>query len=91
MQFDCAAISSVAGATSGLLGLTNASGFLFYTLTSILAGVAFSLINCRRAPGLFFVKGGREVALSGLLDNLFPFVLFWTREHYLLQNVQCDH
>lgn len=75
----CAATASIAGATAGLLGLTNLSGFAFYLLSSLLVGAIYAAGNCKARPARYFAKAS-DVLVGGMLDNLFAFVLFWTRE-----------
>ncbi|GAA5904119.1 hypothetical protein JCM5296_000338 [Sporobolomyces johnsonii] len=67
----------IAGATAGLLGLTNLVGFAFFFLTALLVGGAFATVNCAGQPARYFVTA-REPLVSGLLENLFSYVLFWT-------------
>ncbi|GAA5919598.1 hypothetical protein JCM1841_001070 [Sporobolomyces salmonicolor] len=72
-----AATACIAGATAGLLGLTNLVGFAFFFLTALLVGGAFATVNCAGKPARYFVTA-REPLVSGLLENLFSYVLFWT-------------
>ncbi|KAL8277016.1 hypothetical protein RQP46_010550 [Phenoliferia psychrophenolica] len=69
--------ASIAGATAGLLGLTNLSGFAFYLVASLVVGASFAAGNCKASPTKYFAKA-TDVFLGGLLDNAFAFVLFWT-------------
>ncbi|GAA5874800.1 hypothetical protein JCM16303_002988 [Sporobolomyces ruberrimus] len=67
----------LAGSTAGILGLTNTIGFLFFFLTALSTGTVFALLNCRSKPGKYFLTK-KEPVLSGLAENLFSYVLFWT-------------
>ncbi|GAA5842254.1 hypothetical protein JCM11251_006759 [Rhodosporidiobolus azoricus] len=67
----------VAGATAGLLGLTNLRGFAFFLFTSLAVGLAFTAANCAGKPGRFFAKASEPV-LAGTIGNLFSYVLAWT-------------
>ncbi|BGP16431.1 hypothetical protein JCM10213_004013 [Rhodosporidiobolus nylandii] len=66
-----------AGATAGLLGLTNLVGFAFFFLTVFAVGGAFAAVNCAGKPGRYFLKAS-EPLLAGTLGNLFSYVLAWT-------------
>ncbi|GAA5925557.1 Emc6p [Sporobolomyces koalae] len=67
----------IAGATAGLLGLTNTIGFVFFFVTAFATGLLFALFNCHSQPSKFFLTA-REPILGGVLENLFSYVLFWT-------------
>ncbi|GAA5989872.1 hypothetical protein JCM11641_001958 [Rhodosporidiobolus odoratus] len=67
----------VAGATAGLLGLTNLRGFAFFFLSSFAVGGAFTALSCGGKPGRYFLKPS-EPLLSGTMGNLFSYVLAWT-------------
>ncbi|GAA5843905.1 hypothetical protein JCM3766R1_005961, partial [Sporobolomyces carnicolor] len=67
----------LAGATAGILGLTNTVGFLFFFVTALSTGIAFATFNCQAKPSKFYLTS-REPILSGLAENLFSYVLFWT-------------
>lgn len=72
------ATASLSGALCGLLGLTSLPGFVFYLLTSLLIGLAFSGTKARASPKEYFVGGWWEVLGGDTLANAAPFVLFWT-------------
>ncbi|GAA6006987.1 hypothetical protein JCM10207_009161 [Rhodosporidiobolus poonsookiae] len=67
----------VAGATAGLLGLTNLPGFAFFFLTSLAVGGAFAAVSCGGKPGKYFLKPS-EPLHAGTMGNLFSYVLAWT-------------
>ncbi|GAA6022900.1 hypothetical protein JCM11491_006621 [Sporobolomyces phaffii] len=67
----------IAGATAGLLGLTNTLGFLFFFVTALATGIAFAACNCHARPANYFLSA-RDPVVSGLAENLFSYVLFWT-------------
>ncbi|GAA94151.1 hypothetical protein E5Q_00799 [Mixia osmundae IAM 14324] len=71
-------MASISGATAGLLGLTNLSGFAFYIMSSMsVAGLVY-LITTEQQPRKYIKGGLPELLLSGLLDNALSFILFWT-------------
>jgi len=69
----------ISGATAGILGLTNTTGFAFFFVTALSTGILFASFNCRGKPEKFYLTK-REPVLSGLAENLFSYVLFWTRK-----------
>lgn len=89
------ASSSISGATAGILGLTSLPGFAFYLLSALFTGYLLTL-RSTNSPTLslgekgstggkeFVVGGVWELIAGGLLENVFGFVLFWTREFVVL-------
>ncbi|GAA5831886.1 hypothetical protein JCM5353_008132 [Sporobolomyces roseus] len=69
--------SCIAGATAGILGLTNFIGFAFFFISTITVGVAFGALKCKGTSNKFFL-GKAQVVTSGLAEGLFSYVLFWT-------------
>lgn len=49
---------SIAGATAGVLGLTNAQGFGFYAASVVLVNVLILVVNARMQPSDYFILGG---------------------------------
>jgi len=69
---------SISGSLSGILGLTNFTGFILYFLTTFFVNFLILTVNCRFNAKSFFKTGFVEVMFGGLLDNLFNFMLWWT-------------
>ncbi|GAA6003817.1 Emc6p [Rhodotorula paludigena] len=67
----------IAGATAGLLGLTNLAGFAFFLASSVTVGALYALANCGAQPSRYFLKSS-EPLVAGTLGNCFSFILFWT-------------
>lgn len=83
-----AATASIAGATAGILGLTNTRGFIFYLLSAALIGVAFpTLKGGRKGAGVYWPSGWREPITSGVVEHAAPFVLFWTCKSVMMHTV----
>lgn len=72
------ATACIAGATAGLLGLTNLAGFAFFLASSVTVGALYALANCGAQPSRYFLKSS-EPLVAGTLGNCFSFILFWTR------------
>ncbi|KAK9896026.1 DUF786-domain-containing protein [Cystobasidium minutum MCA 4210] len=71
-------ISIISGILAGVIGLTSYSGFVFYLLTSILAGLVVNVCNTALRPKQYFKNGYLETATQGLAGNLMAYLLFWT-------------
>ncbi|KAK0554126.1 hypothetical protein OC846_002215 [Tilletia horrida] len=77
---------SLAGATAGVLGLRNLSGFYFFGAALLLTNSLLLLYNARSAPRKYIPFLGPEESRPGTLgllvsggqENLFSFVLWWT-------------
>jgi hypothetical protein len=75
------------GALSGILGLTNFSGFIFYFATAIASAAVVAVVKCKgdvkrfvpQAHGPAGVSAPKAwLALMGLgQENLLSFLLFW--------------
>lgn len=84
-----AATASIAGATAGILGLTNTRGFVFYFLSAALVGIAFPVLKGGgKGAGTYWPAGWREPITSGIVEHAAPFVLFWTRKWPQLRSVR---
>lgn len=68
-------ISIISGALAGVLGLTSYSGFAFYLLTSVFAGLTVNLCNASLKPANYFRHGFMETATQGLTGNLMAYLL----------------
>lgn len=76
-----AASASIAGATAGILGLTNSAGFIFYLFSALAVGALFPVLRGGgKGPGTYWPAGWREPLTAGVVEHAAPFVLFWTRE-----------
>ncbi|KAK0528449.1 hypothetical protein OC834_003386 [Tilletia horrida] len=77
---------SLAGASAGVLGLRNLSGFYFFALTLLLTNALLLAYNARAQPKRYIPHLGPEdarpgvvgLALQGGQENLFSYVLWWT-------------
>ncbi|KAL9931185.1 hypothetical protein V8E36_009952 [Tilletia maclaganii] len=77
---------SLAGASAGVLGLRNLSGFYFFGLTLLLTNALLLVYNARSQPRKYIPHMGPEASRPGLVglalqggqENLFSFVLWWT-------------
>lgn len=49
---------SIAGATAGVLGLTNAQGFGFYAASVVLVNALILVVNARMQPSDYFILSG---------------------------------
>lgn len=81
LHLSSTATALVAGATAGILGLTNLRGFAFFLVTSLAVGAAFSAVN--GGGKRFFLKPS-EALLAGTIGNAFSFVLAWTCAFHFL-------
>lgn len=69
-------MSSLAGCTAGILGLTSYQGFVFYVLTAF---VLWFLILFQAGPAWNKYFRSRLPILTGsLTGGLFTYILFWT-------------
>lgn len=60
---------------AGVLGLTSYSGFAFYLVTSVFAGLTVNLCNASLKPANYFRNGFVETASQGLAGNLMAYLL----------------
>ncbi|XP_036613897.1 LOW QUALITY PROTEIN: ER membrane protein complex subunit 6 [Trichosurus vulpecula] len=70
-------VSTLSGATAGILGLTSFYGFIFYFLTSTLLSLLLAL-KARRQWNKYFKPRQLLLFTGGLVGGLFTYVLFWT-------------
>lgn len=73
-------VSIFAGATAGVLGLTNLAGFLLFAISAIISAALVALIKCGGSPAKFVGDGTSGILnlLSPGMDNVFGFILSWT-------------
>jgi hypothetical protein len=73
-------VSVFAGATAGVLGFTNLSGFLLFALSTLFSAALVVLLKCGRSPAKYVGEGstGFLHLLSPGMDNIFGFILTWT-------------
>jgi len=73
-------VSVFAGATAGVLGLTNLAGFLLFALSTLFSAALVVLLKCGGSPAKYVGDGssGFLHLLSPGMDNIFGFILTWT-------------
>jgi len=73
-------ISIFAGATAGVLGLTNLAGFLLFALSTLLCACLVVVLKCGGSPAKYVGDGSSGILhlLSPGMDNIFGFILSWT-------------
>eukprot|EP01137_Pigoraptor_chileana_P012533 Opistho-2@65009 len=69
-------VGAVAGATAGILGLTNLQGFMFYFVSHLIFASLMTVKFGTHATDFF--KSISALWLDGLLGHVLTFVLFWT-------------
>ncbi|CAD6885178.1 unnamed protein product [Tilletia controversa] len=77
---------SLAGASAGVLGLRNLSGFYFFAVTLLLTNLVLLAYNARAQPSKYVPHLGTiatqpgvvGLAVQGGQENLFSYVLWWT-------------
>ena len=65
------------GAAAGILGLTHWTGFILFTVSTVLTATVICFANCKGKPGKYFQGGLLELVNPGQ-DNAFTFILVWT-------------
>ncbi len=69
--------SCFAGATAGILGLENWSGFALFLVSTLFSTACMYVINCKSRPKNYVIGGVKDLVNPGQ-DNIFSFVLVWT-------------
>jgi hypothetical protein len=78
-------VAIFSGATAGVLGFTNLSGFLLFGASILLSAALVVLIKCGGNPALYIGDGTSTSTRGAIIhlltpgvDNLFGFILTWT-------------
>ena len=80
--------SCFAGATAGILGLENWSGFALFLVSILFSTGCMYVINCKSRPTNYVAGGVKDLVNPGQ-DNVFSFVLVWTLFYGMSTSVLC--